>query len=124
MNLRLSLIYLLLTNTFYIVLSAAEPWNESSSKLEIREDDYQGKHLYITFTDGPVTMMRAALPNSWKIKDAKLHAQKIILKVESMNDLCYDQKSFSRVYSEVMSLEKEEDVKKASVWQKHSVTCE
>lgn len=69
-------------------------------------------------------MMRAALPNDWEVIEAKVADGGIILKVGGVSNLCYSSKSFGRVYSEVLVLEKNEDSKKAGVWSKHTVECQ
>ncbi len=115
---------LLLGCIVYVSPILAEPWDTNSSKIEVRNDNKHGQHLYITFTEGPVTMMRASLPNNWKVIEAKIHNPGLLLKVEGRPNLCYDTKSFGRVYSEVMTLNNEQESKKALVWEKYAFTCE
>ena len=103
--------------------SNASPWRANDTKVEVRRDEYHGQHLYITFEEGPVKMLRASLPNDWKISEAKAIEDGFVLRIEGMPAMCYSSKSFGRVYSGTMMLKKDEDSKKAAIWEKNQVTC-
>lgn len=102
----------------------ASPWKSSSTKVEVRRDDWNGQHLYITFDDGPVTMLRALLPNNWKVTDAKAIDDGIALTVEGRPMMCFSSKSMGRVYSKTLALKKEADSEKAAIWEEHQGKCQ
>ena len=71
--------------------SNASPWRASDTKVEVRRDEYHGQHLYITFEEGPVKMMRASLPNEWKIAEARAIDEGIVpptINYENPDPLC------------------------------------
>ncbi len=106
-----------------LAVSSASPWKAGSTEVEVRRDDYHGQHLYVTFEEGAVTMLRASLPNNWKITEASGIDDGIVISVEGRPKMCYSSKSFGRVYSETLSLEKDKDSEKADVWERHQVSC-
>ena len=69
-------------------------------------------------------MMRASLPNEWKIAEARAIDDGIVLRVEGMPAMCYSSQSFGRVYSSTMVVKKDEDSKKAAIWKTNQVKCE
>lgn len=91
--------------------------------MEVRRDNYHGQHLYITFKEGPVTMLRALLPNDWRVIDAIAVDDGFVLNIEGRSKVCVSSKSFGRIYSETLSLDKDQVSEIAEVWEKYRVSC-